>query len=568
MNAKTFLILLLGAATVGCATNASRGPNETALTGAPAAGAQVSSAEAQQLLALQQERQQLLATLADFHERVRDLESKLADREGKPIAKSYDQLLAIKEAELSELRKAAVETGALVAQRDVAATQLAQAKQRLAALEQQAAQKDQELASLRGPTATAADLDAAKRRVIELQAQLLQRDTETRTLRGAAAEREGLATQLQTVTVALNHTKDRLASVEKQLTQKDQDLRTHASEKQRLSAESASHAADLKLARQRITLLEHQAMEKDQQLQILTRSGSDRDKLASQLSALNMDLAQSKQQTSQLERRLAAKGQEMEALQSLITEKDKLLRQTSPQKAMTGQHPVATEQPARNAGSQMSAFGKAVIPHPGASSGATRPSQDVAGTRPADHQPRLHQTKEELVRTLQNEMARGSVMIKQEGNQLSVSLSSALLFSSGEVALKPDGMMMLRRIGQLLGQALDRAIQVTGHTDNHPVSKDLRKSFPDNRALSWARADSARKALISGGTPPEQVRAVGLADKQPLASNTTEAGRQKNRRIEIIVTQFSIPSRTVTPGPGRSGPNMAALSMPNRHEAR
>lgn len=569
MNAKTFLVLVLGTAAVGCTTGASRGHNETAPTDAPVASAKVSSAEAQQLLALQQERQQLLATLADFHERVRDLESKLADREGKPIAKSYDELLAIKEAELSELRKAAAETGTLVAQRDVAAAQLAQARQRLAALEQQAAQKDQELASMRGLAATAADLEAAKRRVIELESQLLQRDTEARALRGAAAERESLATQLQTVTVALNHTKDRLAGVEKQLAQKDQDLRTHTSEKQRLSAESASYAADLKLARQRITLLEQQAVEKDQLLQVLTRSGSDRDRLASQLSTVNMALAQTKQQASQLERQLAGKGQEMEALQSLITEKDKLLHQAAPRKAATGQYPAATEPIPPNPRNQMRALGKTAIANPDGSFGKTRPSQNAAAPRPAD-QPhvRLYQTKEELVKTLQDDMAKGSVTIKQEGNQLSVSLSSALLFSSGEVVLKPDGMVMLRRIGQLLGQTADRAIQVTGHTDNHPVSKELRKSFPDNRALSWARADSARKALISGGTPPEQVRAVGLADKKPLASNTTEAGRQKNRRIEIIVTQFTIPSRTVTPGPGRNGPSMAALSMSNRHEAR
>jgi len=567
MNAKTFLILLLGTATAGCATDASRGHDEAALTGRPAAGAQVSSVEAQQLIALQQERQQLLATLADYHERVRDLESKLADREGKPITKSYDELLAIKEAELSELRKTAAESGTLAVQRDVAAGELAQVKQRLVALEQQLAGKDQELLSFRGVAAKAADLDATKRRAAELELQLMQRDTEARALRGAAAERDGLATQLQTVTVALNHTKDRLAGLEKQLIQKDEDLRSHASEKQRLSAESAVHAADLKLARQRISLLEHQAMEKDQQLQMLARSGNDRDKLASQLSALNIHLAQSKQQTSQLERRLAAQGQEMEALQSLASEQDKLLRQAALQKATVGQRPGTTEQPARNLESRMTALAKAGS-HPDTSSGPTRPSQSAAATRPDQQQTRLHQTKEELVKTLQNEMARGSVMIKQEGNQLAVSLSSALLFSSGEVTLKPDGMVMLRRIGQLLGQTSDRAIQVAGHTDNHPVSKDLQKHYPDNRALSWARADSARKALISGGTPPEHVRAIGLADKQPLVSNTTEAGREKNRRIEIIVTQFTIPSRTVTPGPGRNTSSMAALSTPNRRAGR
>jgi flagellar motor protein MotB len=562
MNHKTILIFLLGAIVSGCSGPASHGHSEPSVRSMASAStpAPPSSPEAQQLQALLQERQQLMATLGDFHERVRQLESKLADRDGKPIAKSYDELLAIKEAELDELRKAARESGLVVAQRDAAVAELAEAKQRLAALEQQGSKKDQELASLRGVAATAAEVESAQRRTAELESQLVQRDSETRALRSVAAERESLTAQLKTMTVALNHTKERVAGVEKQLAQKDLDLRAQASERQRLSAESTNYSAELKATRQRAAMLEQQAAEKEQQLQVLKRTGSDRDRLVSQLSAMNMDLAQTKQQASQLERQLAAKGREMETLRILVTEQEKVIRQSASRKTATGQPGVAKQQ---SAPAPITAPKEDPVPKTDSATAAAAPSQQPVPPRPSEQHAKLNHAKDELVRTFQDDLARGSVTIQQGGNQLSVSLSSGLLFPPGEVTLKPDGMMMLKRIGQVLGQASDRAIQVAGHTDNQAISKELKKAFPDNRAWSWARADSARRALISGGTPPERIRAIGLADKKPLASNQTEAGRQKNDRIEILVTQFSTPSRTVTPGPGRNGPRMAALSIPD-----
>ena len=190
MNRTMILILVAGATMAGCATPASHGHTEAPLPGmasAHPAASRPSSPEVQQLLALQAERQQLLGTLGDFHERVRDLESKLADREGKPVAKSYDELLAIKEAELHELRKAAAEGGTLGAQRDAVTAELVQARGRITALEQQAAKKDQELTSLRGLAVAAADMESARRRAAELESQLLQRDTEARALPNPAA---------------------------------------------------------------------------------------------------------------------------------------------------------------------------------------------------------------------------------------------------------------------------------------------------------------------------------------------------------------------------------------------
>ena len=297
---------------------------------------------------------------------------------------------------------------------------------------------------------------------------------------------------------------------------------------------------------------------------MMKRTGSDRERLASQLSTMNMELAQTKQQTSQLERQLAAKGREMETLRVLVAEQEKLLHQPAARKQTSGQPAAVKQQVAAVSVGETGVPRGPAVPNTDRTAGATSQAQKPPALGGSDQLVKLTHTRDELMRTFQDDMTRGSVTIQQAGNQLSLSLPFALLFSPGEVALKPDGMVMLRRIGQVLAQDSDRAIQVAGHTDNQAISKELKKTFPDNRAWSWARADSARKALISGGTPADRIRAIGFADKKPLASNQTEAGRQKNRRIEIIVTQFSIPSRTVTPGPSRNGPRVAALPVPDR----
>ena len=96
------------------------------------------SAEAK-LLALQQEREQLLTTLGEFHDRIRDLESKLGDRQNQPSAASYDQLLSAKDAELAELRRSGSERDKLAGQLTTATNELLQARQRISTLEQQLA---------------------------------------------------------------------------------------------------------------------------------------------------------------------------------------------------------------------------------------------------------------------------------------------------------------------------------------------------------------------------------------------------------------------------------------------
>ena len=145
--------------------------------------------------------------------------------------------------------------------------------------------------------------------------------------------------------------------------------------------------------------------------------------------------------------------------------------------------------------------------------------------------------KEEILKVLPSDNGQKAISVKQDGSRLTIALSSNWLFASGEAALTPEGLTMLKRIGTVLGPLSDKFVQVAGHTDNQALSKTLQKTFSDNKALSSARAENARRALVTGGMPPERTKAVGLADSRPIASNTTEQGRQKNRRLELLIVQ-------------------------------
>ena len=95
---------------------------------------------------------------------------------------------------------------------------------------------------------------------------------------------------------------------------------------------------------------------------------------------------------------------------------------------------------------------------------------------------------------------------------------------------------MLEKVGRVLQTVPDRQIQIEGHTDNREIGPVLKKAFASNWELSTARATEVVKYFLTHSRlPAERLLAVGRADTVPVASNTTEEGRQQNRRIEILL---------------------------------
>ncbi len=145
-----------------------------------------------------------------------------------------------------------------------------------------------------------------------------------------------------------------------------------------------------------------------------------------------------------------------------------------------------------------------------------------------------------LVRALRPEIEKGNIIVDlssdQAGLRLLINLASSMLFASGQDEVKPAGVDVLKRVGGVLKEYPEYPVQVAGHTDNVKIRGALAKRFPTNMELSKARATNAAHALEEGGVPSAKLAVEGYADTKPVADNATEGGRNKNRRIEVIVT--------------------------------
>jgi chemotaxis protein MotB len=127
-------------------------------------------------------------------------------------------------------------------------------------------------------------------------------------------------------------------------------------------------------------------------------------------------------------------------------------------------------------------------------------------------------------------------------------LARQLEFEPGESPVKPAGLPVLKQIGDLLKTVTDRHIMIAGHTDNRPIGPTLKQQFPTNQELAQARATGVVRYLVDEeGLDQASLSAVGYADRQPVASNSTEEGRKKNRRIEIKLFPKTVPILPVAP---------------------
>jgi chemotaxis protein MotB len=126
----------------------------------------------------------------------------------------------------------------------------------------------------------------------------------------------------------------------------------------------------------------------------------------------------------------------------------------------------------------------------------------------------------------------GRLEVTFRRGRMIVELPAAVLFPSGSAELTGDGGKSLAEVAKILRGMRGRRFIVAGHTDNIPVAT---AQFRNNWELSTARAVEVTDALIRGGLRPEQLVAAGYSEYDPVARNGSEKGRQKNRRIEIIL---------------------------------
>ena len=288
----------------------------------------------------------MLATLGEFHDRIRDLESKLGDRESRPVAASYDQLLSAKEAELTDLRKLGPERDRLTGQLAVTTNELHQARQRIAALEQQSASREKDLAALQTHTTVVADLEVARRRIAELETHVTRQDTDLRATRTGTAERDSLAAQLQTATTTIGSLKARITALDQQLREREQAfeaVRSRLLERDKLVPQYNAMIAEVYQARHRIAALEQRVSEKTRDLLPRQKGAQERPASGGQLTTAQRDGGTTTPRLPSVERSPATNSSGAESPRVSPVGQETVLSQSAPHtrepRALSGARP-------------------------------------------------------------------------------------------------------------------------------------------------------------------------------------------------------------------------------------
>ncbi len=126
------------------------------------------------------------------------------------------------------------------------------------------------------------------------------------------------------------------------------------------------------------------------------------------------------------------------------------------------------------------------------------------------------------------------VSVSREGNDIYLNMEQAINFNSGRHELRAEAYSVLNATGQVLSEYDKTTIDVMGHTDSDGAADY-------NQALSERRALSVATYLSSKGVLRQRLLAAGYGESTPISSNSSEAGKQKNRRVEIRISPLTSP---------------------------
>lgn len=154
--------------------------------------------------------------------------------------------------------------------------------------------------------------------------------------------------------------------------------------------------------------------------------------------------------------------------------------------------------------------------------------------RLANEKSELERAKNELESRLRGEINNDQVKVEMGDRGLVITFLAEVLFDSGKAKLKSASLDTLSKVAGVLNSTVrDLNIGIEGHTDNVPITKS---SWKSNWELSTARALSVLHYLVTDQSiDPNRLSATGYGEYRPVADNATSEGRQKNRRVEIVV---------------------------------
>lgn len=151
-------------------------------------------------------------------------------------------------------------------------------------------------------------------------------------------------------------------------------------------------------------------------------------------------------------------------------------------------------------------------------------------------QQELNSREARLRQLLEQELRDKNVEIENLKGRLTLRMLNRILFDSGSAEILASGRQVLDKVANAITHLQDK-IRIVGHTDNVRIGIQLKNRYPSNWELSAARASSVvRYFEEQHQIAPLRLEAVGLSKYHPLAPNDNDENRQRNRRVEIILT--------------------------------
>jgi chemotaxis protein MotB len=133
---------------------------------------------------------------------------------------------------------------------------------------------------------------------------------------------------------------------------------------------------------------------------------------------------------------------------------------------------------------------------------------------------------------LEQRLDASEVSIGYDERGLVARMLDAVLFDSGKAQLRKGAFAILDDVANVLQEVAHQPVGVEGHTDNEPIRYS---GWSSNKALSVARAEAVADYLVKRGVDRGRLTTIGYGEERPIASNETKEGRQRNRRVEIIL---------------------------------
>lgn len=145
----------------------------------------------------------------------------------------------------------------------------------------------------------------------------------------------------------------------------------------------------------------------------------------------------------------------------------------------------------------------------------------------------LEQERNEIQNELRKFIDVGGLGVEITPDGIMITMRENILFDSGKSDLKDETVELIAKVAEVLKKTDAKEIRIVGHTDNKPIRTS---QFPSNWELSAARALSVLHILSDKhNVPVSKLSAVGAGEFRPIADNSTNEGRERNRRVEIYL---------------------------------